>query len=270
MARRCQSRRTRVFVVAEPFLTIAYDAATGAQLWKRVFSAAFVNDLAVSPSGDRIITVGTSDTGLEVVTVAYDATVGTKLWVRRRAVPYGVRSPEVVFGAAGKALFVSARGTSDGAYVVAYGPGGRQKWAKTFSEATFLNEGDASAFSLASNVQGTVHVAVGPEAGTLFVAYHMQEPTGRDNHYDLVMLALAAGTGAQRWRRVYDGPRDGSSEVAFCLAVSPDGQHVYAGGSVYDLDGLFSGPYNIDFLTVARGTATGALQVGRPLQRGPV
>src|SRR5262249_36940375 len=74
------------------YVTIAYSAATGAQLWlKRYNGPVSVNDvaraLAVSPDGRTVFVTGASEGGLasisDYATVAYDAATGAQLWVSR-------------------------------------------------------------------------------------------------------------------------------------------------------------------------------------------
>jgi DNA-binding beta-propeller fold protein YncE len=73
------------------YATIAYDAATGVEIWLRRFDDPisgfdFAYALASSPDGTRLFVTGScdeSDTGTDFVTLAYDATTGDRLWLRR-------------------------------------------------------------------------------------------------------------------------------------------------------------------------------------------
>jgi len=67
--------------------TVAYNAATGAQLWSSTYNAPYGRDwaLAVSPDGSTVYVAG--DTGANTIrsgpnyaTVAYDATTGALVW----------------------------------------------------------------------------------------------------------------------------------------------------------------------------------------------
>jgi hypothetical protein len=91
----------RVFVTGEvyaktlgpqQFETVAYEAATGARLWARLYtglagSTSYLPSLAASPTQNRVFVVGTSDgqtAGKKVwVVIAYDGATGAELWVRR-------------------------------------------------------------------------------------------------------------------------------------------------------------------------------------------
>src|SRR4029077_3977981 len=83
---------------SDDYATIAYNAATGAQLWiKRYDSPGHVDDeawsLAVSPSGETVFVTGnshrTSHSGTDYTTVAYNGATGAQRWVKRYSGPYG-------------------------------------------------------------------------------------------------------------------------------------------------------------------------------------
>ena len=73
------------------YATVAYNAATGAQLWARRyngpgngFSTAW--SVAVSPGGTRVFVTGSSQgtgSGQDSATVAYSAATGAQLWAQR-------------------------------------------------------------------------------------------------------------------------------------------------------------------------------------------
>jgi WD40 repeat protein len=78
----------------EHFLTVAYNAATGAQLWAAQLSPSTFDSLAtsvaVSPDGSMVFVAGTSlgnggTPPTTYLTIAYDASTGTALWVRHSA-----------------------------------------------------------------------------------------------------------------------------------------------------------------------------------------
>jgi WD40 repeat protein len=73
------------------YATVAYDAATGAEVWVKRYHGLgngydAANSIAVSPDGSRVFVTGNS-TGSngywDYATVAYDASTGRKVWVRR-------------------------------------------------------------------------------------------------------------------------------------------------------------------------------------------
>ena len=150
------------------YRTVAYNAATGAQLWVRSFLNAkgpsWALSLAVSPDGSKVFVTGGTNVGSggSYGTVAYSATTGATLWVAR----YGTRvisgtiagdiavSPDgsqvfVTGGTGGKAAGVSAYGT------VAYNADtGVQSWAARYGPGP----GD-----------GALSVAVSPDGSKVFV-----------------------------------------------------------------------------------------------------
>lgn len=79
----------------EDYATIAYNAATGATLWKRRYNGPVNgNDIsysqAVSPNGTAVFVTGASavaGSGQEYATIAYDAATGATMWERRYVSP---------------------------------------------------------------------------------------------------------------------------------------------------------------------------------------
>jgi putative pyrroloquinoline-quinone binding quinoprotein len=74
------------------YVTVAYDAATGATLWVRRYNGPRSGDdeaysVGVSPDGARVFVTGGSwggfTTELDYATVGYDAATGATLWGRR-------------------------------------------------------------------------------------------------------------------------------------------------------------------------------------------
>ena len=106
------------------YLTVAYRAATGAQLWVRRYrgdSSGFngAASVAVSPSGRTVFVTGTSSRGRkgnsnsDYATVAYRAATGARLWVSRYNGPGN---------------------SSDGGSAVVVSPGGGAVYVTGFSE----------------------------------------------------------------------------------------------------------------------------------------
>jgi outer membrane protein assembly factor BamB len=70
------------------YITVAYDAATGARLWVARYghsgTADYASAVAVSPSGGMVfVTGGTPGTSGSYATVAYNAATGAQLWAAR-------------------------------------------------------------------------------------------------------------------------------------------------------------------------------------------
>ena len=167
------------------YLTIAYRAATGTQLWIRRyhghggFNAAA--SVAVSPSGRTVFVTGASNQGRkgslnsDYATVAYRAATGARLWVRRYNGP-GNRDDEaasVAVSPGGRTVFVTGdsvgvRSREDYATVAYRAATGARVWARHYQNGS-------------ADEAGAVSVAVSP-AGLVFVTGTSQR-RGGDNDY---------------------------------------------------------------------------------------
>jgi sugar lactone lactonase YvrE len=203
--------------------TIAYVAATGAQLWQREIAAfgGYAVALAVSPDGSRVYVgarVGPFD--LDYLTVAYDGDTGTKAWASQYEGPGGGDDVPTALAVAptGGAVYTTGQsvgiGTGDDYATVAYDTSdGSQQWA-----ARFTGPGDHS--------DVPADVDVGPDGSAVFVTGHVS--TGFARKY--LTLALDPVTGQQRWMAV--GKEGGVLPSA--LSVGPDGSRVYVTGGSFD------------------------------------
>ncbi len=221
------------------YATVAYNAATGAQLWVRRYAAeADMNaSVAVSPDGSTVFVTGTNvarTTGADYATVAYAAATGAQLWTARYN--HAGMGPDMAQSVAvspdgGTVYVTGASGSAQGYGTVAYNAAtGAQLWAARY------NSGFA------------VRVAVSPDGGTVFVTGLSEGATTND---DYATVAYAAATGAQLWAARYNGTGN-SYDNATSMAVSPDGNTVYVTG--YS-QGVSS---DDDYATVAYDTVTGA------------
>jgi DNA-binding beta-propeller fold protein YncE len=228
--------------------TVAYNAATGAQLWVRRHSSRYgtsgASALAVSPGGGTVFVTGfshgaTSDD--DYVTIAYNAATGARLWARRRNGPgnsvdqaYAV----AVSPGGGTAYITGASIGSAGAWdyaTIAYSAAtGATRWARRYSSSYGTSQGHA--------------LAVSPGGGAVYVTGHSAGATSGD---DYATVAYNAITGARLWARRYTGPGSGTDEAS-SVAVSPGGTTVYVTGHSA---GATSGD---DYATVAYNAATGA------------
>jgi DNA-binding beta-propeller fold protein YncE len=231
----------RVFVTGESptsgsgtdYVTIAYNAATGARLWLSrydgpVSSDDYAYDVAVSPDGSKVFVTGSSQGGPtatagDYATVAYDAATGAQLWVSRYAGPNPKDSADVAtslaVGPHGTKVYVTGGSGLDYATVAYNAATGAQQWVSR-------RPGYARS------------IAAGPGGGTVYV-------TGTSGS-NFATVAYNAATGAQRWVSRYSGAgRSGSR--ANSLAVSPGGRMVYVTGAAA-----------LDYATVAYNAATGA------------
>src|SRR5579862_8912651 len=186
--------------VSFDYVTVAYNAATGAQQWVRHYNGpAKPSDnspvaVAVSPSGKTVFVTGTSHgktSGPDYATVAYSAATGAQQWVKRFTSPgTGVQSADAPSSLAvsptGNSVYVTgASGSSVSPYTtVAYNAvTGAQRWVKQYSRPP--------AGSAATSV------AVSRTGGMVFV-------TG-DSGGNYATVAYNASTGQQAWAKRYLG-----------------------------------------------------------------
>jgi DNA-binding beta-propeller fold protein YncE len=263
---------TRVYVAGESegngfdFGTVAYDAATGAELWAARYDGPaggsdWAYGLAVSPDGARVFVTGPSQQSPDLLapadyaTVAYDAANGDELWVARYDGPAHDEDSAFSVAASADGTTVVVTGTSDStssnndyltiAYDAATGDG---RWVARYDGPR--QDRDTSYV-----------VATSPDGRAFVTGFSVGrgDPIGYE---DYATLAYDLATGARLWVSRYDGP-GGLYDVAYDLAVSPDGSKVFVTGtSVPD------NPYQ-DFATVAYDAATGtelwaSLFSGRP------
>ena len=232
------------------YATVAYNAATGAQRWAKLYSG-LGNEggqafwLAVSPDGKTVFVTGASgvanNDAEDYATVAYNAATGAQRWAKRYNGPInsGSTAYSVAVSPDGKTVFVTgdtrnAASGSDFATVAYDAATGAQLWVKLYNGGGFSGNNPPKL------------VAVSPDGKTVFVTGDVAGPS-----YDYATVAYNAATGAQLWAKRYDGPGH-NDDVAESVAVSPTGGTVYVTG--YS-DGVNLQP---DYATVAYNTATGA------------
>ena len=209
------------------YATVAYNAATGAQLWvKRYISPAlqgFATSVAASPGGTAVFVTGYSGSqttgGYDYATVAYNPATGAQLWVKRYNGPAAADHAHSVTVASGKTVFVtgSSFGTGNGYdyATVAYSAAtGAQLWVKRYNGA-------------AGGSRGANSVAVSPDGKTVFVTGSSYGGSATD--FDYATVAYNAATGAQLWVKRYTGPGSGDDQ-AYSVAASPDGTAVFVTG----------------------------------------
>jgi outer membrane protein assembly factor BamB len=229
----------------EYYDTVAYNAATGAQLWAERYSSVDSYEApaaAVSPNGSTVFVTGTGTGADGYVTLAYNAVTGHQQWVKLYAGPAGGNfGHSVAVSRDGTKVFVTGAslGTNDGydyATVAYNAVTGAQLWVKRYN-------GPGSGEDRASSV------AVSPSGGAVYVTgYSEISPTAG---YYYTTIAYSAVTGAQLWLARYNGP--GDFNVANSVAVSPNGATVYVTGYSY---GCICG--GEDYATVGYNAATGA------------
>jgi DNA-binding beta-propeller fold protein YncE len=285
------------------YATVAYNAATGAQLWAARYDGPNHNSdaarsVAVSPDGRTVFVTGASYVDeynfSQYATVAYDAATGAQLWVTRAgsgdgAVSVAVnprngtvyvtgslfffkdpwdRYDTIAYNAATGALLWEAAyggtsGITDDPTSMTVGPYGTVY--VTGSTTTRKGSQSANYLTLVYNASGTLvwaahyngpahgadtaaAVAVTPNGQTVYVTGSSQ---GNGTGADYATIAYDTHTGAQLWVQRYNGPGNGT-DAATSMAVSRDGTKVYVTGESLGPSGSY------DYATVAYDAATGA------------
>jgi WD40 repeat protein len=215
---------SKVFVTGTSFteddsdqLTVAYNAATGAELWAQdhggtqIHSFDYANSMAVSPDGDIVFVAGNSqeETGEALITLAYNAFTGDQLWVQRWFTGSGF---SVAVSPDSDAVYVT--GSNDGAYATA-------GYDTTIGALLFARRYKASSTGAGQSV------AVRPTGNTVFVTGYS---TGAASGTDYATLAYNTFTGARLWARRYTGPGNGADQ-ATSIAVRPTGNQVFVTGT---------------------------------------
>jgi outer membrane protein assembly factor BamB len=245
--------------------TVAYRAATGGELWVKLYDGplddALAYDLGVSPDGTTVFVTGSrvgSRSFYDYATVAYDASTGARLWTER------YDGPENDFDRA-YALDVDPDGSA--VYVTGVSRGSRpelrpgERLETRELERSHDDAGndyatiayDASTGTRlwltrydgrAHNFDGPSDIDVSPNGSAVFVT-----GTSIGTSEDYGTVAYDASTGVRLWARHYDGSHN--IDVASAIGASPDGSSVFVTGVS---DGSTTGD---DYATVAYDALTG-------------
>jgi WD40 repeat protein len=220
------------------YLVLAYNAATGAQLWVATplayGSAAQYQAVAVSPDSKTVYVTGRLDffggiAAKSYDTIALNAATGATKWNTNTKFPAYVSHSltSIAVSPDGSKVFISG---SSG--TVAYAAAtGAQLWLDAYKQAYGRSR---------------VSLAVSPDSSTVYVTSGSNAP-GSVQHY--WTAALDVTTGARLWQATYHGP--GTNAGSTAIAVSPDGSVVYVTGSVAQADGLN------EYATIGYAAATG-------------
>jgi hypothetical protein len=215
--------------------TIAYDAATGAELWKARYDGPThredqANAMGVSPDGSSVYVTGFSDGSnrkRDFVTLAYKASTGEQRWARRYNGPgnWNDNAKGMAVSPDGSRIFVTGYRTGNGGRdfeTIAYSSAGGRLWLRAF-DGPAKNDDQAAA------------IGVSPDGTQVFVT-GVRRTSFTDRSY--ATLAYRAASGEHLWASFLDG---GSTSA---LGVNPTGSDVYV-----------TGINDADFTTVAYSTS---------------
>jgi hypothetical protein len=234
---------------ASQYSTVAFDAASGTQLWAAAYHGPGVGDdfpTAIAASRGRVFVTGVSSNTPTVgvldenayATVAYDAVTGAQLWVSRYS--DGNRD-------AGASAIAAAPGGSQ-VYVTggSAGPSGKASFATVAYRAATGARVWLARYNQDRKNAGAVAVVTGPDGSRVYVTGTTHGPRGGQV---FTTAAYAASTGAMRWVAHYTGPAAGNS--AESMAISKDGSELAITGQGTAPDGHPS------YATLAYRTSSG-------------
>lgn len=282
--------------------TIAYDAATGRQLWvarhQEPFADASVEHLAISPDGSRVYVSGLDTAGGDFgrgdsryVTLAYSASTGSQEWVAfhdnpqlddtvysMALDPSGVRV--YVGGTGGIVAYDAATGgklwgTTDQAHSLTVAPDGSRVFA-TRPRGSIDGDFDLVAYAPATGrvswsvplphtLDSVLPLVADPAGARVYVAttQDVTRPNDPSQILDVVTRAFEARSGSLAWTTHYHDPRFSQSvQSPFGLTVSPNGKRLYLAASPFRDTPSERGAF--DLSTVAYDAADGSQKwVGR-------
>jgi DNA-binding beta-propeller fold protein YncE len=232
--------------------TVAYNAATGAQLWAALWGGNsgdhnYPTGLAVSPDGKRVFVTGgdgeTNSTTGDYGTVAYNAGTGAQLWARQYNGPTDFRDVAAALAVSPDGARVYVTGTSSDNDVrndyrtLAYNAAtGARLWVARYKGPG----GDDEASSL----------AVSPDGKRVFVTGASRAAPYPSTNYDYATIAYSR-TGTRLWVKQYNAPGNRNDRASSVTA--PGNGKVYVTGSAYD-----GSARRHDYATIAYDIFTGA------------
>ena len=224
--------------------TVAYDTATGAQIWQTEDTAGVVSgfaSIAVSPDGSTVFVTGfgnpVSRTNRQLVTVAYNAATGAVLWTQAMG-----------SHAAGGSVRVSPDGST--VFVAGSGLCGKPVNSCYVTAAYDAATGAALWTQELANIGSGGSLAVSPDGSAVYVTGTVLSRAGSP-HTLFSTVAYNAATGAMLWTATDNAP---VGPIGPTIAVSPTGSAVFvAGSTVTNAAGTTE-----SYRTIAYSAATGA------------
>lgn len=228
------------------FGTVAYAAATGAELWSAQHDGPahgidLPTTVAVAETGTVFVSGSVADESNDWVTVAYDGTTGEDLWTSSYdGVGASQDTPRTaVVSPDGATLVVT--GNSDGVRgdaeyaTVAYDPlTGEQLWVA-------LHGGTANSLDISQGVTVT------PDSSHVFITGFVENSASRR---DYETIAYSMATGEQVWSADYDAGSGTDAATAITSDVTAEGAlRVFVSGGSAVLEGFEEGDSDMTTLS---------------------
>jgi PQQ-like domain len=200
-------------------ITIAYDASTGATVWKARFGRGDAHgySLAMAPDGQTAYVAGdiccVGRNYYDGLLVAYRVATGERVW--SRVIPGPLTNSYVSVG--------DQVVSPDSQVVFVAGTSTKASGRTADSTIAFHASTGVRAWARDDVVSGNVELD--PAGRHLYVA-------GDSSKGDISITALRAGTGGSVWTKRYDGPA-GLKDTLQDLAVGPEGSAACVGGATF-------------------------------------
>ena len=260
---------------ARDFLTVAYNAATGQQIWEARYdgpahgndfpagSSALGNAIALSKDGARIFVTGQSPDANgknEYLTIAYDAANGAEVWISRYSTAEESIGNALALSDDGQRLYVTGYSASAIAEppapnianydfgTVAYDTTtGQELWAARY-------DGPAGFWDIAYSI-AVARVRQPDETfrEQVFVVGRSNGASAGNLHTDYATVAYDGATGDELWVNRYDGPAS-DRDLGYAIEASPDGSSVFVTG-----ESVGNGT-TTDYATISYDALNGAAQ----------
>jgi outer membrane protein assembly factor BamB len=249
------------FDVVDPpwvgWVTVAYDGATGALLWRARFpgtgsSAAEPKEVVLHPDGHLLYVTGwsrepgVSGESFDFATVAYDTTTGKPVWTggyRSAFAGFPVDSDDlgwsVDLSPDGRRLFVAGYSEDPDLDPLGYGYRVEARDALTGEQLWSAAVPWLSATSDQEGLFGNVMVRASPDGRSVYLAMSAHDnlspdrydvPGGTYRDIGFAVAALDAASGRFLWRGTYAAP-DIPATYMHDFAVDPDGRRLYVTGT---------------------------------------
>jgi hypothetical protein len=202
--------------IRDDFATVAYDSATGDQLWSALYGSPTTYDdgyaIGVSPDGDTVFVAGyVSGVYAYAALVAYDAVTGAQLWEQRLNGSLG----DLGVNPDGTTVYIGGSSLTADFLVAAYDA--------TSGAPVFLAQTDFDQ----SPDYGS-RMSLGSDGTRVYLTGITYPLTGGS---DIGTVAYDAATGVQLWKATLGGPGAFSTDYPGGITAAPDGTTVYVAGA---------------------------------------